>query len=298
MSRSLEVITPEQVTIHYELAGFGSRALAAAVDYGLQLIIFLVLGVISFFSQISSFADHEDFWKKMDNSLVIGVIILVVFVITWGYFILFETLWNGMTPGKRLLRLRVIRDGGFPVDFRAVAIRNLLRAVDILPGVPLLPSYACGFVSILCHQHYKRLGDIAAGTVVVKHRQDVETDIKFSYGEAVVYRLLDANVLSQISRITREEYQMIKRFLDRRQEMPQPMSAEFAHRLAAPLIEKLAYKVPQFGMDYERWLDEIDLAYRTRALGITGVTPAHEEPAPMTPPAMEPPSSSSATRKW
>ena len=111
-----------------------------------------------------------------------------------AYFIFFETLWNGETPGKRLLGLRVIKDAGYPVDFRAVVTRNLIRAVDFLPLF-----YALGFIVQLCGGQYKRLGYFASGTLVVRHGRAEEA--QQTHGDAVVFRLLDATALSQISRL-------------------------------------------------------------------------------------------------
>ncbi|HEY3378983.1 MAG TPA: RDD family protein [Armatimonadota bacterium] len=272
MSRIIEVLTPEQVPIRYELAGFGSRALAALIDYGVLLLVFLLLVLAFAFFHIFGLAfggDMSDFAARMGESVVIGVFTLIVFLLTWGYYIGFETLWNGATPGKRVMGLRVIKDGGHPVDFRAVLIRNLLRAVDLLPGVPLLPVYGLAFVTVLSNTQYKRLGDLAAGTLVVRHeRESDEPRYRPGFGDAVVFRLLEPTALSQLSRLTRDEYRMVQRFLDRRTELPQPLRGEFARRLAAPLMQKLAYQPPALGWDDERWLDELDLAYRTRAFSL------------------------------
>ena len=246
MSRIFEVVTPEQVAIRYELAGFGSRCLATFVDYLVQLGIFLVilLGYYFFWSGSGTAAGgKQNFWESMNHSIVIGIMVLVVFLVTWGYYIAFETLWNGATPGKRMMGLRVIKDGGHPVDFRAALIRNLLRAVDVLPGVPLLPIYGFGFVAVLCSNQYKRLGDMAAGTLVVRHGRDSDPRRPAGFGAAEVYRLLDATVLSQLARLSRDEYRMVQRFLERRNKLPQTLRVEFARRLALPLMEKFAYRI-------------------------------------------------------
>ncbi len=185
MSRIFEVITPEHVAIRYELAGIGSRGMAALTDTLLQLLLFCA--PVYGFSLLKKI-----FSSPLEISFLAGLLILSFFIILWAYFVTFEILWNGETPGKRLLGLRVIKDGGYPVDFRAVVIRNLLRAVDWLPSF-----YALGFVVQLCSGQYKRLGDFPAGTVVVCHGRSHEAK-KSSRGETVVFRLLDATVLSQI----------------------------------------------------------------------------------------------------
>jgi len=297
MPRTFDVVTPEHVAIRYELAGFGSRAVAALIDASLQMLIYLVVaGILQTLIALNVMPGFAD-WR---TSVLLGVGIIAYFLIFWGYYLLFETLWNGETPGKRWMRLRVIKDGGYPVDFRAVLIRNLLRPADTLPTLLVLPSYGLAFITTLCNPHYKRLGDLAAGTMVVRHGQQEESLTLPGLGETKVYRLLDAGMLGQIARMDREEYRMVKLFLDRRRELPVAQRAEFARRLAEPLIAKFHYSVPELGMDYERWLDELELAYRSRALGVfSQATPA----APAAPPAPaaerpEPPPAASDGRKW
>jgi uncharacterized RDD family membrane protein YckC len=305
MPRTFEVITPEHVAIRYELAGFGSRAGAALVDSSLQLLIYLVLaGILQLLGMLNVIPGFQ----KWGSSILISVGTITFFLVFWGYYLLFETLWNGETPGKRGMGLRVIKDGGYPVDFRAVLIRNLLRPADTLPTLLILPSYGLAFLTTLLNPHAKRLGDLAAGTLVVRHGKDDEGISLPGLGETVVYRLLDAGALGQIARLDREEYRMVKLFLDRRRELPAVQRSEFARRLADPLIAKFHYKVPELGMDYERWLDELDLAYRSRALGVFSQaavpTPAAIAPTATVPPAYTLPTTPSDPappsdgRKW
>lgn len=302
MARIFEVVTPEQVAIRYELAGFGSRALAALIDTVLQGLIiaaiFTLLAIVQA-NGVVNFGIHS--WAEMATSIVVGIFLLAWFIITWGYHIAFETLWSGETPGKRVMRLRVVRDTGHPVDFRAVVIRNLVRAVDSLPPLLIIPSYGFAFISVVLNPHYKRLGDMAAGTLVVRHGQDDVDDDDFTFGKTVVFRLLDPSVLSHLSRLTREEFRLAQRFLERRAQLPGALRAEFAKRLATPLMQKVAYQMPLGGVDYERWLDELDLAYRTRYLGSAAVStkPAEEPtPAPVAAPRPVAPPEPDDERRW
>jgi uncharacterized RDD family membrane protein YckC len=290
MSRFFEVVTPEQVAIRYELAGFGSRGLAAMLDTGIQLLILLAVSLPLSLMMAPGGVHADNFFSQLTNSTLIGILILLQFIITWGYWIGFETLWNGETPGKRLLHLRVIKDGGFPIDFRAALIRNLLRAVDVLPGLMALPIYDCAFISVLCNPQYKRLGDFAAGTLVVRYAKDEGSLPEFTFGEAQVLRLFDATTLSALPLITREDMRLVQRYLQQRTNLAPPLRAEFATRLAAPLMEKLHYPTAPDGLDYERWLDELNLAYRTRSLGAMQRTSGNFSliPAPATPPTPTP----------
>lgn len=281
MSRIFEVVTPEHVAIRYELAGIGSRGVAVLVDMLLQALLFLPIWY--------GYQQVQHFFKlnSLELSFLNGFLILFAFIILWAYFVTFETLWNGETPGKRMMGLRVIKDGGYPVDFRSVVIRNLIRALDIIPL-----SYSVGFVAMLVDRQYRRLGDLAAGTVVVRHGRENE-ERRLSIGEAVTFRLLDASVLSRIDQLSRTEYRMVQHYLERRQDLPMALHAEFTRRLAMKFIEKFGYQVPALGMDYQRWLEELDLAYRQRALGVP-ITPL-----PTTaPPPVEVAPASVDERKW
>src|SRR6185503_1947487 len=135
----LVIETPERVELHYVLANVGNRFLAAAIDHLIQALLILLVLLIA-----GAFSDGPLFRGSAVWAAAIAV--LLVFGIIWGYFVAFETLWSGQTPGKRWMRLRVIREDGRPVRFFEVFVRNLLRvAIDIQP----LPSYAFGVVSII-----------------------------------------------------------------------------------------------------------------------------------------------------
>lgn len=299
MARTVEFYTPEQVAIQYELAGVGSRGIAAVADGLLQLLLYLAILLIPY---VLYQLDALPPWVNFSPETLIPLLVMGHIFIVAGYHIFFETLWNGETPGKRWMGLRVIKDGGYPVDFRAVVIRNLVRIADILPAF-----YGLGLVVSLIHTRYQRLGDMAGGTLVVTHAREEKLH-QLTLGNAQVCRLLDASVLSQLSRLSREEYRLVQRFLERRSELPAGLQAEFTQRLALQLIAKFGYQQPALGMDYLRWLEELDLAYRRRALGIISTEPspgagtpspgiAAQVSAPAAP-AAPAPSVASDGRKW
>lgn len=148
--------TPEGVVLEYSLAGVGSRFIAAATDLFIQLAIMgCVLFVLAF--ALAGVGAGEGF--------VIALIAITVFLGTYGYDTGFETLRNGQTPGKEILGIRVIRQEGVPVDFKAAAIRNIVYLFD-----GPLTLWTVGMVSILVTKKNQRLGDIAAGTIVVRER--------------------------------------------------------------------------------------------------------------------------------
>lgn len=169
MERSVDIDTGESIVLNYELAGLGSRFLALFIDLFLQIAAALAI----FFAAM--LLAMLPFWKSTSSSghlgkmayVIIGVAtILASFLIFFGYFIFFEWRWQGRTPGKRLVGIRTVRDGGFPLDFTSSAIRNLVRILETALGF-----YAVSALSTLLSPENKRLGDFAAGTIVVRDRR-------------------------------------------------------------------------------------------------------------------------------
>lgn len=152
------VATPELVAFSYELAGIGSRFVAALLDLLVVLGIFLALTLIA----VTATAVTQN------DSIAILVLVPGGFVTTYGYFWLCEAAFNGQTLGKKATRLRVVGENGEPLSFTQAGIRNLIRYVDFLPY-----GYAIGVVCLFINGRGRRLGDLAAGTVVVRERQRV-----------------------------------------------------------------------------------------------------------------------------
>ncbi len=173
LDERMAVRTPEHVELQFLLAGAGNRFLAVLVDLliqGLALVGLLVVLVLAFWALRSASPETAEAVVEGAGLWVFAGLILVYFLVQWGYFTLFETMWAGQTPGKRLLKIRVVREDGRPVGFAEAAIRNLLRVVlDSQPG----NLYAVGFVTGMLNLRFKRLGDYAAGTVVIRERRQV-----------------------------------------------------------------------------------------------------------------------------
>src|SRR6266446_5626370 len=160
----LIIETPERVPLHFALASIGNRFLACAIDHALQaLTIGLMIIAFTLLANYSSLSDQLSNAPKW----VYAVLIVILFLIVSGYFAFFEWLWNGQTPGKRWLKLRVIREDGRPITFFEAAVRNLLRDFDIMPA----PFYSVGLISVFVSDKDQRVGDMVAGTVVVRERE-------------------------------------------------------------------------------------------------------------------------------
>jgi uncharacterized membrane protein SpoIIM required for sporulation/uncharacterized RDD family membrane protein YckC len=157
----LEVETPEHVVLDLEIAGVGSRLLAAVVDTGILLGVAAAGGLL--FAVLSSYGILPR--RGAGAAWLAALLVTAGFALWNGYFILFEGLRAGQTPGKRFVGIRVVRDTGHPVTMGAAVIRNLLRIADALP-----PPYLLGLALVAFHPRGKRLGDLVAGTVVVRDR--------------------------------------------------------------------------------------------------------------------------------
>ncbi|MDZ4063076.1 MAG: RDD family protein, partial [Coriobacteriia bacterium] len=160
LGRMLEIGTPEAVTVTYPLAGIGSRGAAALIDLlmlGLLMLAETTAGALVLFVGVRffGFSDALPVWG-------IALLVVALFVTYWGYFIYGEVVRNGRTFGKRRMRIRVVRDDGSRVGVLDSVIRNVVRIVDALPG-----TYAVGVACLLISPRARRLGDMAAGTVVI-----------------------------------------------------------------------------------------------------------------------------------
>ncbi len=179
MQRNLEVETPEAVAFVYPLAGLGSRGLAAMLDIVFLAVIMITELIVGFLG-VALVARVSGRALTLFGPWGIAFMVVVLFVTYWGYYIFGEVFRNGRTWGKRVLRIRVVREDGSRVGVLESVIRNIVRIVDLLPG-----TYGFGVASVLLTRRAQRLGDMAAGTVVIEESvrlTDLELD---SAGERV-----------------------------------------------------------------------------------------------------------------
>ena len=261
---TLIIETPERVQLEFALASIGNRFLAVAIDHFIQYVsIFLIAW---FFLSIAGFgssdvADAPDRLMSEMPKWTIAVLIIVLFLVFAGYFIVFEWLWNGQTPGKRLLKLRVIREDGRPLTLWEAVARNLLRICDAVPGF-VLPVYSIGLITIFMSSRDQRIGDIFAGTVVIRER----TDEAPTFAATFSTRLTDtaftrvqkiSGVTANVSQLTEREVEVVESFLRRRWDLTERQRLWMAWRIALPLMYKLkpGYNLEDFS--YEGFLEEI-----------------------------------------
>ncbi len=222
--QTVDVETPELVVLTYSLAGVGSRVLAGLTDLLICVGAFVLL--IAAFTSLAA----GRLSLRFDTSASWGVALLVLaqFAILWGYYVLFEGLMDGQTPGKRFHRLRVVREGGYSVTFGVSAVRNLIRMLDMQPGI----FYLVGLTSLLVTRRGRRLGDLVAGTIVV--REDVRPAVAPVRGRRDT---TDATTLQ--TALTEDEYVVLARFVERWSTLEPlrrtALSTQLAERFAAAL---------------------------------------------------------------
>ena len=261
---TLIIETPERVQLEFALASIGNRFLAVAIDHFIQyLSIFLIAWMAISLGNLggpSGVGDPEHFFSEMPK-WTLALLIVGLFLIFAAYFILFEWLWNGQTPGKRLLKLRVIREDGRPLTLWEAIARNLLRICDAIPGF-VFPVYSVGLIAIFLSSRDQRLGDVFAGTVVIRERIDEApsfsetfsnpvSDTAFSRVQKPVHT--DANV----SALNEQEIEVVESFLRRRWDLSDKQRIWMAWRIALPLMYKLKPNYDMADFTYEGFLEEL-----------------------------------------
>jgi uncharacterized RDD family membrane protein YckC len=239
------VETPEQIELAYDVAGIGSRFLAAIIDSAL-----IVLAEVALFLAIAQVTSILQFAESV--WLAIGA--TLGFVILWGYYIAFELTWNGQSPGKRLIGLRVVTEGGRPMTVLGSIIRNLIRIIDFLPLF-----YGIGVITMFIDERARRLGDLAAGTLVVRERADVtlESLVASTVPETPLPPDDDALTIDT-GLLTPDDYALLCDFLDQRRDLAPPVRRQLAMRLGEGLQARLDLPPD----DPERLVERVVHAYR------------------------------------
>ena len=254
-SDSITLQTPESVEIEFTLAGVGNRCLALLIDYGLWGLIlscfvytwsFLAEQTIDILSDFLKNTDSLDLWLA-------AIAILVTFTIYVGYFVIFETLWQGQTPGKRFAKIRVICDNGRPAGLSQSTLRALLRPFDDL--------FFIGFILMALTPREKRIGDWIAGTLVVQTRNAiVKKPLHLSdAAQGIADRLLES---ADFSQILPDDFAVIREYLQRRSTLEtnakRRLSLELAKEIQG-IIDLL--ELPE-DMPADLFLEAVYIAYQ------------------------------------
>jgi uncharacterized RDD family membrane protein YckC len=224
----LHIDTPENLVLEAEVAGFGSRCIAAIIDYLILAIVMIGVAI----AMIAAFVDINT-----DTQPIIGALFLLVeFALFVFYHLIFEFIWNGQTPGKRLFGLRVVQANGMPVTTSGVLIRNIVRLFDFLPVF-----YGIGLVLMFITKRSQRFGDMAARTIVVYERpqmtlQTIKQQITVRYRFTIPDDELPTP--DQLALLTQQDRHLVVDYLQRRQQIH---NEDVPTRLAKHLAGKMGH---------------------------------------------------------
>ena len=259
---TLVIETPERVPLHFALASIGNRFIACAIDHAIQILTLIML-VIMFLA----IAGFSNFGSRVSNApkWIIALLIILIFVLMSGYFAFFEWIWNGQTPGKRWMKLRVIREDGRPIGFFEAMVRNLLRNFDVMPS----PFYSIGLISVFATDRDQRVGDLVAGTVVVRERQAEVPAFAEVFGSPVSDPAMrrswkPAPFTADINLLTENEIEVVENFLRRRWDLRDYPRQWMAWRVAMPILFKLRPQYDVAIFTYEGFLEELLHRYREK----------------------------------
>ncbi len=251
----LVIETPERVPLHFALASIGNRFLAVAIDHAIQLLtiglIALASAILASFSFVEQFVSTAPGWLKALSTILL-------FLVVSGYFAFFEWIWSGQTPGKRWMKLRVIREDGRPITFWEASVRNLLRTFDMF----FPPFYSMGLIAVFLSTRDQRIGDMVGGTVVVREREAEAPAFSHLFTTPVSDPALrrsfkPVNFTASLNSLTESEIEVVETFLRRRWDLPDFPRQWMAWRVALPILYKLrpGYDIDEF--TYEGFLEEL-----------------------------------------
>jgi uncharacterized RDD family membrane protein YckC len=241
--------TSENVELQRRLAGIGSRFLAGFIDNFLIALVYLVLAIILFVGLEVPFGFGAD--EGGAHTWFVAIVILAVFSIYWGYFVLFELWTNGQSPGKKYMKIRVVALEGGGISFRSIAIRNLLRAVDMIGG------YAVAGIAMFVTDRIQRLGDLAAGTLVVSeyiadYSANHDKRGRVTDAESVTSEALEATGLKP------EEYAVLRNYWLRRSELNIEARMKLLPKLIDPVMKRNGWNTGAYSLDdLEKYLDDL-----------------------------------------
>jgi uncharacterized RDD family membrane protein YckC len=245
---SVQIVTPENIAFRYWLAGPFRRLPAYLMDVVIQVIAVLLLGMIGgvLFGTLGPVGLFGTYW---------GLMMLLVFVVHWFYGGIFESLWNGQTPGKRIMRIRVVSTQGHPVGAWQAVLRNVLRMVDAMPFLPplalfgggseiSLPFFVVGLVSASLNDRFQRLGDLAAGTMVIMEERSLGKVLRFRDDRVTAM----ADSIPSSFLVSRTLGLALSHYVQRRKALSRARRNEIARYLGEELCER--FKLPK-DTDYD-----------------------------------------------
>ncbi len=259
INQKLIIETPENIFLEYELAGLGSRFISFWTDTLIQVFLAMALFYLLFI--IAGFTGV--FAGNLQVSQTVQTVLMVIslFILYQGYYIFFEVRWKGQSPGKRLMKLRVIGENGLPITFYQSAIRNILRIIDMLPPVFFVPSYGLGSLVLMVSQQSKRIGDYGAGTLVIKEHGFRGFEIFASVQTQPEY--IQKIRIPMIKKMQDSDYYLLREFFFRKNTLQPELSARIASKLAAHFRQQLHTPFQEQNNDI-RFLDNLMLLIESK----------------------------------
>ncbi len=245
----LSIETPEQVALTFPVAGIGSRFVALLLDHLIQFGLVIVVLLLFVLVRAAFGAQH---FESLGSKWFLALMIFFFFLLFWGYFALFEAFWRGQTPGKRAMQLRVIKDSGRQITLFESLARNLLRVADYLPSL-----YLAGVICMLTNRRNKRLGDLAAGTMVIHERAETQPLL---YSGTFLRQEFSAPTPSDpwftataaaspfaanaAARLSHRDLAVIEAFFARSLNLPLEVRAAMAERILREMTDRMGVTVP------------------------------------------------------
>ncbi|MDJ0661084.1 MAG: RDD family protein [Crocosphaera sp.] len=250
-----KIETPESVELEFTLAGIGNRVYAFVIDWIILGLIITVLLIFTALSFLNTFLLSSIFGIPEGQTFlwILAIQFFIIFIVYVGYFVFFETLWQGETPGKRFVKIRVIQDNGRPITLQQATLRALLRPIDDL--------FFLGVFFIIFGKQEKRIGDWVAGTIIIQEKQGKKgTELIVSKEAENLAKYLQTN--TDLSKLLPEDFATIRRYLQRRDDMFTEAKMELARKLAYQVKDIIGLEDIPEGTTTNLFLEAVYLAYQ------------------------------------
>lgn len=266
----ISLSTPESVELEFTLAGLGNRAIALLIDYhilGAMLVGFWILWYIFSIGLLGTLNERGGNYSAAPLWLL-AIALVINFALYNGYYVFFETVWRGQTPGKRIAKIRVVQEDGRPIGLPQAALRSLLRLFD--------DFFFIGAFFILLGKREKRIGDWAAGTIVVQDsRSDAKANIAISDVAMELAKALPDT--TDFAQLLPDDYAVIREYLQRRHRMETKARSELSLKLARQLRSLILLETIPANLTSDQFLEAVYLAYQQQASGTDIRSPLERE---------------------
>jgi uncharacterized RDD family membrane protein YckC len=280
MEERVQISTPDHVSLEFELAGPGSRFSAYVIDFVFSVLLIIGIILTAYLTgALVALRSLANISAGASASWLWALVIFIIFLINWGYYVFFEGLGKGSTPGKKRMGIRVIRQDGLPIGLREAALRNLVRAADMLPP----PSYILGGLVMHFDPLGRRLGDMVAGTYVVVEKFDLAA--QGASGAAWARRIEQGGSRQALTlprgAISAQQLGLIEQFLARSHELSRERRRQLIWQITEPLLPMLEEDRDSLEQSAERTercerllLQILDLAQqKTRSVAVASKAP-------------------------